>query len=421
MNFSSFMAIRYLKADKANRFVSWITTLAILGIAIGVATMVVVLSVIDGFEDELRNRFLAANAHVLAYRFPAGMRQHEEWVKMMNRDFGKEILGFSPFIHAETMGRKDHLIHAVLVRGIDPEKREQVQPLQALVRPVSALDELAKEVPLKKRGLPDTPGIIVGGRLLSIMNAKIGDVVELISPVASADSKSGEGSLGDLIRFKILGVYDSGLHHYDSKLVLLSIPAAQKLLNMDDNLVTGLEIGLKNPNKSAEIAQKMNDSYDLSVKEWQSYNHNIFEAMRNERTIIAFIVALVAFVASFNILATLFIFVSQKQRDISVLKSLGASNRQILAIFLKQSTLMGLIGGVLGLVLALLISYFLSNYPFIDLPDIYLLAKLPIEYDPRVYLGACLVAIIVSSLAGLYPAWSAMRVVPTEGLSKQNE
>jgi lipoprotein-releasing system permease protein len=416
MNFTSFMAFRYLRAHREHSFISWITLLTISGTAIGVATMVVVLSVINGFEDELRNRFLAANAHVLAYRFPAGMSNYQEWEKLIEKDYKNDIIGMSPFIHAETMGRKEYLTHSVLVRGINPKMREKVQSLASVVRPLSAFDLLQDEIDedAKTQSLKNPPGIIVGTGLLSLMNAKIGDVIELISPTAES-----QNPLGEVMGFKVVGVYDSGLQHYDSKLVILSIPAAQKLFNLK-HLVTGLEIGLKHPSRSIEIAAKMNMTYDLSIKEWQSYNHNIFEAMRNERTVIAFIVALVAFVASFNILTTLYVSVAHKQRDISILKALGADNRQILAVFLKQSTLMGVLGGISGLLLALVISYLLSNYPFINLPDIYLLAKLPVEYDWRVYLGVCGSGIVVSALAGLYPAWTATRVPPTLGVTTRS-
>lgn len=413
LKLTSFMAVRYLRANKEHRFISWITMLSILGIAIGVATMVVVLSVINGFEDELRNRFLAANAHILTYRFPAGMKNYQEWDKLIHRDFAKDIIGTSPFVHAETMGRKDHLIHSVLVRGIHPTKRIKVQNLDNIVRPITALSQIQDEISLHEagEGLTKIPSIIVGVKLLSIMNAQIGDIIELISP-----SSQKNDPLDEVQKFRVVGIYDSGLQHYDSKLVILSIPAAQRLFNMKD-VVTGLEVGLKHPNDSIDVARRMTQYYDLSIKEWQSFNHNIFEAMRNERTVIGFIVALVAFVASFNILTTLFVSVSQKQREISILKAIGANNQQILSIFLKQSTFMGVIGGVLGLLLALIISYLISNYPFIDLPDIYLLAKLPVEYDWKVYLGVCFGGILVSSLAGLYPAWSATRVVPTQGIN----
>lgn len=414
MHFSSFVAFRFLSSHREQRFLSWITNLSILGIAIGVATMIIVLSVINGYETELRNRFLAANAHVLMYRFPSGLPDAERWEDNVVSYIGKEITGISRFIHNETMGRKEGTIHSILVRGIEPHKRQYVQDLRSIVRPAEALEHLEDEINLIKKGkpLPDTPSIIVGIRLLELMDAKVGDYIDLIAP----RSENSEDPFGQVQKFKVVGVYDSGLHHYDVKLVILSIPAAQRLYAMG-NTVTGFEIGLKDPDNSPAIARKLDEHYNLTVKEWQSYNHNIFEAMKTERVVIALIVALVAFVASFNILTTLFVAVTQKQREISLLRSLGATSRQILFLFLKQGTLMGLIGGFAGVLLALLLGYIIENYKIIDLPDIYLLAKLPVQYDWRVYLAVAGGGVLIASVAGLYPAWTATRVSPTQGLA----
>lgn len=415
MNFSSYAALRFLSRHREQRFLSWITNLSIAGIAIGVATMIVVLSVINGFETELRNRFLAANSHVMIYRYPSGMNEPEKWEKNINSYIGSEITGLAPFIHMETMGRKDSMIHGVLVRGIDPVKRQSVQDLKTIVRPTNALDILEKEMEMVRNGqvIPETPSIIVGIRLLELMNAKLGETVELIAP----RSENSDDPFGEVQKFKVVGVYDSGLQHYDVKLVLLSIPAAQRLFAMGKT-VTGLEIGLKNPNESPTIARKLDEHYNLTVKEWQSYNHNIFEAMKTERLVIALIVALVAFVASFNILTTLFVSVAQKQREISLLKALGTTHKDILWLFLKQGSFMGIFGGVFGVLLALILGYIIENYRIIDLPDIYLLAKLPVEYDWKVYLSVAGGGVLIASLAGLYPAWVATQVSPTQGLAE---
>jgi lipoprotein-releasing system permease protein len=414
MSFSSFVALRFLNSHREQRFLSWITWLSIVGIAIGVATMIVVLSVINGFETELRNRFLAANAHVMMYRFPSGMTEPQRWENKIRSFIGSDITGVSPFIYDETMGRNGSMIHAVLVRGIDPEKRQSVQDLRGIVRPSHALSLLEDEIALVKRGdgLPEIPSIIIGIRLMELMEAKLGGVVELIAP----RSDNSDDPFGEVQKFKIVGVYDSGLQHYDVKLAILSIPAAQRLFALGKT-VTGFEIGLKNPNDSPQIASKLDEHYNLTVKEWQSYNHNIFEAMKTERLVIALIVALVAFVASFNILTTLFVSVTQKQREVSLFKALGSSNRQILFLFLKQGTFMGIFGGFLGVLLAVVLGYIIENYRIIDLPDIYLLAKLPVQYDWRVYLFVAGGGILIASLAGLYPAWAATRVSPTQGLA----
>ncbi|MEZ4741198.1 MAG: ABC transporter permease [Bdellovibrionota bacterium] len=176
MSVSTFVAKRYLRSSRENSYISWIATLSIVGIAIGIAAMIVVLSVINGFETELRNRFLAANAHILAYRFPTGITDFVRWEKLIKKDFGQHISGISPFVHQETMLRKDSIMHAVLIKGISPRKRHLVQNVEKIIRPFSALDILQKEedVALKTGKKPEVPGIIIGIGLLNLVGAQIG-------------------------------------------------------------------------------------------------------------------------------------------------------------------------------------------------------------------------------------------------------
>lgn len=408
MSVSHFIAMRYLKATQENRFFSWISFLSITGLAIGVAALIVVVSVINGFEHELRERFLASNAHIMVYRYPAGMENPHEWGRIIKKDFKGEVKGSSAFIHYETMLKSKNAMHGVLVRGIEPREREKVQSLKGLVQPDNALDQLQKEIDDAAAGkpVPDVPGIVVGSGLLGIMNAKVGDVIQLVSP--------SEEKYTELYAFKIVGVYNSGLKHYDNRLAAMSLVAAQRFFKMG-NLVTGLEVGLNNPEKSIQITAKMDQKYNLTFREWQSFNSPLFEALEKERFVISLIVAMVTLVAAFNILTTIIVSVTQKQRDISILKALGATNRQIVGLFINQGIYIGIIGSMVGIVLALLISKALETYQFIDLPEPYILKNLPVHYSPQVYLSIALAAIFVCVIAGLYPAFIAARVQPTDG------
>jgi lipoprotein-releasing system permease protein len=369
--------------------------------------MTVVLSVINGFEVELKNRFLAANAHILAFNFPGGLAKPDVWAEKIRKDFGQHLTGMSRFVHYETMARKNSLLHSTLIRGIEPKERQSVQDLRPLVRPPEALDELQRELESGKKDKLTASPIILGRGLLSLLNAKIGDTIQMVAPDAER--------VGDMQAFKIVGVYDSGLSHYDNKLGIVSLSAAQAFFHMGTR-VTGLEIGLKKPDKSPQIAEQMNDKYTIQIKEWQSFNRSLFEAMQIERAVIALIVFLVSGVASFNILTTLFISVTQKQRSISILKALGATNREILLIFLIQGAWVGIIGTAAGSALAVGISMLIEKYQFIDLPEVYMLASLPMNYDWRTYAIVGGGAVVVSLVAGLYPAWIASRMPPTLGI-----
>ncbi len=408
MNFSQFVALRYLKANRDNRFFSWIAILSILGIAISVAAMVVVLSVINGFKTELRDRFLHANAHILAYRHPAGMEAPERWEDTVYKDFGKDVTGISPFVHSESMVRNGSIMQGVLVRGLSPRAREKVQKSGNLIQPPSALDILQAEIDhyQTSRSIPPVPAVVVGSGLLRILNAKIGDTIELVIPSASEDSS--------VRTLKVVGTYDSGLKHYDNRILAISLRTAQTFFNMGDR-VTGLEIGLRNPDGSPDVAQRMQDKYSLQIREWQSFNRPLFDAIQMERGVIFLIVSLTALVASFNILTTLFVSVTQKQRDVSILKALGASNKQIIRLFINQGIYMGIIGASIGLVLAFMISQLLERYKFIDLPDPYFLSSLPVNYDITVYLGIATLSVAGCIIAGIFPAYVAARVNPSEG------
>ena len=217
MSVTTFIAKRYMQAGRDNRFFSWISVLTIAGVAIGVAAMIVVWSVINGFESELRRRFLEANAHIMAYRFPHGITNADQWTKDINRDFKGVVTGVSPFVHYETMARKDSILHGVLVRGTDPKLRETVQSLAPITRPKGAIDIIQQEITDTAAGksIPDEPSVIIGSGLLSLMSAKVGDSIELVEPT--------KDSLASMKKFKVVGVYDSGLKHYDNKLVILSL------------------------------------------------------------------------------------------------------------------------------------------------------------------------------------------------------
>jgi lipoprotein-releasing system permease protein len=194
----------------------------------------------------------------------------------------------------------------------------------------------------------------------------------------------------------------------------MSLPTAQRFFNMGHK-VTGLEIGLEKPWDSPKIAEKMSAKYTLSIKEWQSFNRPLFEAMQMERVVILLITGLIAGVAGFNILTTIFVAVSQRQRDISILKALGATNRQVLLLFIKQGIYIGVIGGLIGMGLAVLISAVLERYQFVDLPDLYLLARLPVSYEWWVYAVVGVVSLVIAVVAGLFPAWIASSVSPVQG------
>jgi lipoprotein-releasing system permease protein len=355
---SAYIAYQYLLSSGGVKYFSWITLLSVAGISIGVAAMICVLAVINGFQKELRDRFLAANAHVLIFQYPHGIDRIEKLATTVNDHYFSEITGTAPFVHAETMASNGTLMQTILVRGISPKERQNVQDITKIVRPVSSLQILDQRQIGAANEYDEAPPIILGTGLASVLNAKIGEKVRLVRQHESEPS-------GMMSPFTVVGVYDSGLKHYDNKIGLVSIKDSQAHFDLGQK-VHGLEIGLKRPDDSPEIARRMSDEFIYTVKEWQSFNKQMFESLEMERAMIGLIVALVAFVASFNILTTLFISVTHRQKAISILKSLGAPNGFIQRIFVVQGLFIGIAGSLIGSVLALIISWLLERYEFLS-------------------------------------------------------
>ncbi len=405
------MALRYLHASKGSRYVSWITLLSISGLALGVTALILVLSVFNGFEHEVRYRLLQANAHIIASVYPAGLNDPPKWMATLKNDrvFGQEITALSPFIHSESLAKNGSAMVGIMVRGIHPSLQNKVQSLDGLIQPPSALKALQDEMDyFHNKNFDETlPLVIVGSGLLKTLNLKVGMTLEILSPKLE--------TLATTKRFKVIGTYNSGLKQYDDKSVILSLPVAQDFTGMGTRVV-GFTIGIKDPDQSTLIAETMRQRYSaLTVKEWQSLNARFFEIMSSERVRVGLLVGLVCLVAGFNILTTVFVSVSQKQSDISILKAIGASNPQILRVFLYQSLAIGCVGALIGALLAYLITLFLQNYPLLELPDPYFLKTLPVRPTWLLYGGMTSSAIVVCLIAGLYPAWVASRVTPSEG------
>ena len=250
-SYSSFIAKRYLSSSRKTRFFSWISTLSTLGIGIGIAVMIVVISVVfNGFETELRERFLAANAHILISHYPDGLEHHKALEETLFSNYRSKLTGVAPFVHLETIAKHDYISKGVLVKGLIPSQRDSVQSLASLVRPKTALESLEKS---------PIPSTILGSGLLSLMNLQIGDQIKLLIPTKDDEEKTSTKE--EL--FKIVGTYDSGLSHYDNKLFLINLHKAQELLGLG-NKVHGLELGLKNPNESRSLVRLMREENPLS-------------------------------------------------------------------------------------------------------------------------------------------------------------
>lgn len=404
MPYQLFIALRYLKSKKRHKGVSFNTAISIGGVALGVMALLVVLSVMSGFHEDLQRKILGVNAHIVILDYKGSLEDPEGVIEKIKGE--KDILSASPFVLGQVMVSAASKGQGVYLRGIDPVREARTTDIAMHLKEgsLSELDE--------KNGLP---GIIIGRELANRLGVFRNDSISILSP-------SGEiGPLGMLPKvksFKVVGIFEVGMFEYDSNLVITAIKPAQEFFGFRDS-VTGIELRISDIYKAGSIRTSIQKllGYPYNVRDWMQMNKNLFSALKLEKFAMFVILILIILVASFNIVSTLIMNVIEKQREIAILKTMGATNRGIMAIFVFQGFIIGLIGTVIGLVGGYALSYILNTYQIIKLPpDIYYLSHLPVKMNLSDFLSVSISAIVISFLSTIYPAWQAAKLNPIEPL-----
>ena len=411
MSYELFIGLRYLKAKRKQTFVSLITLISIAGVTVGVTALIVVLAVMNGFKEDLRNKILGVTSHVVVSRFDGNIPRYQMVRAKVERVSG--VTAATPFIYTQVMVNSRQAISGAVLRGIDPETAGKVINLPQYMR-AGSLKELALEE--KSEGTRGTPGIILGNELSRNLGVSRGEPVTIISPIGRLTP------LGQVPRsqtFRVVGVFDSGMYEYDSTIAYVSLSAAQRFLGIGDR-VTGIEVRVKDIYQADEVARdigKALDGYPYWSRDWMRMNKNLFSALKLEKIVMFIILTLIILVAAFNIIGTLIMVVIEKTRDIAILKSMGATRKSIMRIFMIEGAVIGLTGTLLGLLGGYTLCKLLATYQFIELPqDVYYISTLPVRMDPLDVTLIALAAIIISLLATLYPAWQASRLDPAEAI-----
>lgn len=399
-----FVALRYLKSKKKHRSVSFNTAISIGGVALGVMALLVVLSVMSGFHEDLQRKILGVNAHLVVLDNKGLLSNHEEVIRKIKEDKG--IVSASPFILGQVMVSSGSKGQGVYLRGIEPELEAATTDIAAHIKEggLKALDT--------KDGIP---GIIIGRELSNRLGAFRNDTVSILTPTGEL------GPLGMLPRvrtFRVVGIFEVGMFEYDSNLVLTALRPAAEFFRMKDS-VTGIEVRLSDIYSAGRVRQRVQEllGYPYFVRDWMQMNKNLFSALKLEKFAMFVILILIILVASFNIISTLIMNVLEKQREIAILKTMGATNRGIMSIFMIQGFLIGLSGTVIGLAGGFLLSYSLNTWQIIKLPpDVYYLSHLPVKMKLSDFLAVSGSAILISFLSTLYPAWQAAKSDPVEPL-----
>lgn len=405
MSFETFFSLRYLKAKRKQGFISIITGISILGIMIGVMALIVVLAVMNGFREDLLRKILGVNSHLLIMSYKGGIEDTEAVIEKALEVDG--VLSATPFIYSQVMIKRAGSISGAILRGLDPATAGTVINIDSMIKKGS-LDVLRKSK-------ADPQGIIIGSELSKQIGALPGDTVTLVSPIGKLTPLGRVANEG---KFKVKALFESGMYEYDSSLVYLSLADAQSFLSLGHE-VTGIELRVKDIYKSDKIGQIIQDrlGYPFWTKDWKMMNKSLFSALKLEKVAMFIILIMIVLVGALNIISSLVMLVMEKTRDIAILRTMGASSKSIMSIFIFQGLFVSFVGTLLGLMSGSFLCYLLARYKFIKLPpDIYYITTLPVRMEWLDVVSIAVAAIIISFLATIYPSWQASKLNPVEAL-----
>jgi lipoprotein-releasing system permease protein len=415
MRYEWFIGLRYLKAKGKQTFISIITVISIAGVTVGVMALIVVLSVMSGFETTLKEKILGTQAHlVLLKASQEGMDDYEEVAKKVEQVKG--VVSAAPFIFNQVMLSSESNVSGVVLKGIDPDRVGKVTELAHNVK-AGRLQDLRT---VQER---DFPGILLGVELAKHLSVSINDTLQVISPLGTITPM---GMLPKMKRFRVKGIFQSGMYEYDNTLAYVSLESAQRFFSMGPR-VTGIEIKTDDiyhvKGIGKEVRQKM--GFPFWTKDWMEMNRNLFAALRLEKIAMFIILVLIVLVAAFNIISTLIMVVMEKNKDIAILKSMGVPSKGVLKIFIIEGLVIGFVGTILGTILGLGAAFNLEKITgFVEnlfgfkilASDVYYIDKLPSQVNPLDVGLIVITAILISLLATLYPSWRASKLDPAEAL-----
>jgi len=405
------IGLRYTRAKRRNHFISFISLTSMIGVALGVMALIIVLSVMNGFEKELRERILGMTSHAFITGADGTLK---DWQALQSQIDSPHLLGSAPFVEGQAMLSRGNRVRGTLIRGVDPQLEGKVSTIgDKIIAGQGRFDALQ----------PRSFGIILGKELAIAMGVSTGDKVTLITPHVSP---TPAGVIPRLKRLDVVGVFEVGMSEYDGSLAIMNIEDAAKLFRIPGK-VTGLRLQLDDVFKAREISRDILNTLPASYRssDWTYQYANFFRALKTEKIVMFVILLLIVAVAAFNIVSTLIMMVTDKQSDIAILRTLGMKPRDIMAIFMVQGTLIGVFGTLLGIIAGVTIALNvptliaglenLLGYQFLP-PQVYYISELPSDLrwsDVRI-IG--IVSFILSVLSTLYPSWRASKIRPAEAL-----
>ncbi len=415
-----FIGLRYLRAKRRNRTISFNTIVSIVGITLGVAALIGTVGIMTGFKEDVQAKILGTTAHILVNdRMKESMVDYEEQVKKVAGV--PEVLAATPFIFRQVLLTSPSGVQGIILRGIDPAREGTVTELaHTLVN--GNLDDLShtnKVVISEKEREPNgpetamRPGIILGKELSMRLGAFPGDTLNVVSPVGPV---TGASMTPKIRQFVVVGIFQSGMYEYDSSLAYIELGEAQRFFNMGAT-VTGIEVKVADVFRAADVARSIEQQLGFAfwARDWMQMNRNLFSALKLEKTMMFLLLVLITIVASFNIVSTLTMIVTEKQREIAILKAMGATRKGIMRIFMLNGLIIGCSGAAIGVPLGYAFLWLIQTFWTFD-PTVYYISRIPVHVlgsDVVLVAGS---AILISFAATLYPSLQAAKLDPAAAL-----
>ncbi|MDH4222786.1 MAG: lipoprotein-releasing ABC transporter permease subunit [candidate division Zixibacteria bacterium] len=406
MSYEFFIAKRYLRSKRKSKYLSVITLISICGVLIGVAALTFVLSMMNGFEKEVRSRIIGITAHVTILSSEGtGIENYEELLPLISKNH--QVKGIAPFIYLKAAIASKEESDGIVIRGIIPEEERKVTDIEKNMV-VGKFDIIESE--------SEYPGIILGLTLADKLRVKLGDEVILFS--INKETTNIGFLTPKVTKFKVVGIFETGMYEYDSNLAYISLVSAQRVLNSGP-VISGLQVRISDFYKAQKVAKELDSELgpEYYATDWMRMHKNLFSWMTLEKYAMFIVLSLIVTVAAFNIISTLIMVVIEKRKEIGILKSMGATSPSIMKIFMFEGLVVGATGTIMGSLLGFILCWLQKTFKIVSLPpEIYFIATLPVDMRLLDFLIVALAAIIITFLATLYPAARAASMLPVEAI-----
>jgi lipoprotein-releasing system permease protein len=409
MNFELFVSLRYLLAKRRQTFISLVTFISIAGVAVGVMALIVVLAVMNGFQNELRERILGITSHIVVTSLKGSIEDYRDVIARVEKE--PDVVAATPYIYAQVMVSSQRGLSGAVVRGLDPESAGKVVNIGRNLKE----GQLADLASVFDEQISPYQGIILGTELAKNLGVRLHDWINVLSPAARLTPM---GRAPKTQVFRVVGIFESGMYEFDSTLAYVGLAVAQQFLGLGD-VVSGVEIKVNDIYKADRITNSLQAKlgHPYWIRDWMQMNRNLFAALKLEKAAMFIILTLIILVAAFNIISSLIMLVMEKTRDIAILKAMGANDSNIRRIFVLQGLIIGVFGTTLGLGGGYGLCGLLKKYEIIKLaPDVYNIPTLPVRMETLDVVVIAVAAIIICLLATIYPSWQAARLDPAEAL-----